>query len=371
MIDYTQWDIEDFIDNKSFLHYVLKDSSHDVETWELIIESHPEIRSKAEKAAQILELLSRAQLPDPGDLQKELNHFKSRMILTGKKNLTWTDLAVRTIKKSLPYAASILLLVTIGLGIQMFFGNLNNNQLCKTIVGKGQKSIVILPDNTKVWLNSESELTYPANFGKNKREVSLIGEAYFSVTHDHEHPFLVNTAEIKIKVYGTEFNVKCYKDEQIVETTLIKGSLGISRKERSEESEIMLKPNEQFVYYRKNSIVSKVIANKEDEKTDLKRKADESVLVKTKPHLIQNLNPYPITAWKEQRLVFTNESFSELATKLERWYDVKVIIESQKIRQYRYKGTFENETIEQALSALKLATPFNFIIEKRTVYITE
>ncbi len=373
MIDYTQWDIEDFIDNESFLHYVLKDNTYDVETWSYIIETNPQIIPITEKAAQILDLLSRAKKPEPqDDIQERLRHYRNQMILTGKKELTWIGISIRTIKEGLPYAATILLFIAIGLGIQMFLGNLNNkNQLCKTIVGKGQKSIVILPDSTKVWLNSESELTYPADFGKHKREVSLIGEAYFNVTHDSKHPFLVNAAEIRIKVYGTEFNVKCYKDEQTVETTLIKGSLSVSHKGIDDEAnEILLKPDQQYVYY-KNDLVGTKLTTK---KAETKQKSETNKRVSLQvvpPKLILNINSSPVIAWKEQKLVFNDEPFSDLAIKLERWYDVRVIIKSEKIKQYRYKGAFENETIEQALTALKVATPFNFSIKKRTVYITE
>ena len=202
-------------------------------------------------------MLSHAKKPEVDDIEEKLKHFRYRMILTPPEKAGWNNNILRVIKRSLPYAASILLLIAIGIGAQMFLENLNKNQLCKVIVGKGQKSIVILPDNTKVWLNSESELTYPASFGTSKREVSLVGEAYFSVTHDKKHPFLVNTSEIKVKVYGTEFNLKCYKGEQTVETTLVKGSLGITVKGNTDVDEVLIRPNEQYIYYKSINIASK------------------------------------------------------------------------------------------------------------------
>ena len=159
--------------------------------------------------------------------------------------------------------------------------------------------------------------------------------------------------------------------EQTVETTLIKGSLGITVKRNNYIDEILIRPNEQYVYYKSINLVSKKTEVKDVAQKELKQKNTEQIQTAIQPRLIENLNPKLVSAWREQRLIFNNESFADLAIKLERWYDVKVIINSERIKQYRYKGTFENETVDQAIRALKIATPFNFVIEKRTIYITE
>ncbi len=106
----------------------------------------------------------------------------------------------------------------------------------------GSKTSLVLPDGTKVWLNAGSQLDYDKNYGNKLREVSLVGEAYFDVVKNTERPFLIHTRKMDIKVLGTAFNVKCYPGEKTTETSLVRGSIEFTLKERQEK--IMLKPNE-------------------------------------------------------------------------------------------------------------------------------
>lgn len=367
MIYYNNWEIEDFIDNESFNNYALNNDTHDVEKWNFILEQNPQIKPLTDKAKQILELLSRAQKPEPADIDSRLRHLMLRLSLSEQGEHRFMGVPVKQFRRALSYAAVIILFVAIGLNIKLYTANKNSDEglLFTTIVGKGQKSEVILPDGTKVWLNSESELTYPVNFGKKNRIVSLVGEGYFNVAHDSKHQFLVNISDIKIKVYGTEFNVKCYKSEGVVEATLVKGSLSI---QQQGGDEIFLKPSQKFICHKEGAGSDNISKNGELEKlsnksSNLKRPNDI--------HLLTHVDTYPITAWKEHKLVFEDEAFADLAVKIERWYDVRVVIESEKIKRYRYRGSFENETIEQAIQALTLATPFSYTLDKRVIYIKE
>ena len=81
------------------------------------------------------------------------------------------------------------------------------------------------------------------------------------------------------------------------------------------------------------------------------------------------VNTEIITSWKDNKLVFSRERFEEIATKLERWYNIQMILEDEKIKNYVFTGTFENETLEQALAALKIASPIEYTIDKNTVII--
>jgi ferric-dicitrate binding protein FerR (iron transport regulator) len=369
---YTEWDIEDFIYDESFNHYAFKSNTHDITKWESIIQTHPEIEQTIKKAVDILTLLSTAKKPEIPDIAKEQQRFDHRILIAEENKLRPSNSLFRGTRKWLAYAAVALVFISIGLSGRFVLEKLHNSKtgVCRIIVAKGQKSVVILPDSTVVSLNSDSELSYSSNFGKENREVSLTGEAYFRVTHDTKHPFLVHARELKIKVYGTEFNLKCYKGDKTIETTLVKGSLSISQKS---SKEVFLKPNQQYVYSEKTELKTD-IAEKTNINNDKRVESEEqntSELMPLEQKKVQEVDPYPVTAWKDQKLVFDDDSFSDMVIKIERWYDVKVIIESDKIKQYRYKGSFESETIEQALSALKFATPFNYTINKRTIYIKE
>ncbi len=366
---YTEWNIEDFVYDESFNHYASKSNTEDIEKWEFIIKMNPEIKEITEKAVDVLTLLSTAKKTEISDITKEQQRFEHRMLLAEENELIPGGSHLNGIRRWLSYAAAALVFISIGLaGRFVLEGHYGAKpSICRMIVAKGQKSIVVLPDSTVVSLNSESELSYSSDFGKENREVSLTGEAYFRVTHDAKHPFLVNARELKIKVYGTEFNIKCYKEDKTIETTLVKGSLSISKKS---SKEIFLKPNQQYVYSEKAESESVIAVNKNEKKAETE-KIKTTKLQPLEQRKVQIVDPFPVTAWKDQKLVFDDDSFSDVVIKLERWYDVKVIIESDKVKQYRYKGTFESETIEQALSALKFATPFNYTINKRTIYIRE
>ena len=93
----------------------------------------------------------------------------------------------------------------------------------------GMTASIILPDSTIVYLNSESILRYPSHFDETKREVELLGEGYFDVTTNPKNPFIINTGgKTQIEVYGTEFNVEAYTDDDLISTTLVNGSVSLS-----------------------------------------------------------------------------------------------------------------------------------------------
>lgn len=111
------------------------------------------------------------------------------------------------------------------LGIGQEYKTGNFNQL---IVPFGSKSTLVLEDGTKIWLNAGSRIVYPPVFGTDKREVYLIGEAFFQVKENRECPFIVKTPEVAVKVLGTSFNVRAYEDENYFQAVLEKGKISLS-----------------------------------------------------------------------------------------------------------------------------------------------
>jgi transmembrane sensor len=220
----------------------------------------------------------------------------------------------------------------------------------------GSRTQIKLPDGSTVWLNASSNLTYNEDFGKNIREVNLTGEAFFDVVRDPLHPFIIHTKMIDIKVLGTEFNVKAYPNESHTETSLIRGSVEITIKNRQNQK-LYLKPNEKIV-----------ITNNE---------AGEKKTESVKPLIaIQPLKYYPTdsavteTAWVENILRFQDESFAEVALKMERWYGVHINFSDDRLAEYRLYGSFTKETVTQALDALKIGFKFNYKIEGERITIT-
>ena len=230
-------------------------------------------------------------------------------------------------------------------------------------INPGSRTKVQLPDGSQVWVNSGSHLTYEGNFKGNTREVQLDGEAYFDVVKDASRPFIVHTSGIDIKVLGTVFNVKAYKTEASIEATLIHGSIEVINKSQPGSAMIMLKPHEKLVY---NKYVIKDIKN---QMADIKPAADSfSIIIKPLGKNIAD-NDIVETAWVYNKLIFEDERFADLALKMERWYNVKISIEYEKLKNYRISGSFVNETAEEALKELQLLVPFSYSIKNNEVKI--
>ncbi len=215
----------------------------------------------------------------------------------------------------------------------------------------GSKSKVTLPDGSTVNLNSGSVLRYPARFSNESRNVTVEGEAYFDVKKDSSHPFYVRTNGVTVRVLGTKFNVKSYPDEKTVEMTLVTGKIELyanNREINNKNRLLTLAPNEQAVFKVKkgnNDSIESVEYNKQ-------------------------LDVTPIISWKDNQLIFKDEKLISLAHKLERWYNVDIDIQDEKLRSMTFSGVFVKETIEQSLNALKVAAPFRYKMEKNKVVIS-
>lgn len=236
----------------------------------------------------------------------------------------------------------------------------------------GAKSKVTLPDGSIIWLNAGSSLKYSNQFGTKERNVYLTGEAYFDVFHKPEQVFLVKTAELNIKAYGTSFNVKAYPEEGTTETTLIEGSVGVTRTtfESKQNDEVMLEPNQRVVYYRKTNAIKTVEDATETEEVSepVPVKREEQKLT----YLIsKGIDPKEYTSWKDGTLFITSESLKELAVKLERKYDVNIHFENQKLKELKFTGSLENETVEQVIHAIGIAAHIDYEIEDRDIWLKE
>ncbi|MDX9881670.1 MAG: FecR family protein [Prolixibacteraceae bacterium] len=220
-------------------------------------------------------------------------------------------------------------------------------------VPKGSKSYVVLADSTKVWLNAGARFRYPASFQKDCREVFLEGEAFFDVSKNEEMPFFVNMDGMDIKVLGTRFNVEAYADEKNIEATLVEGVIEVVglRSDKLNKNNLQLKPGQKLILVKEKS-------------------GQENAPVKIKSAELINLNDTkPETAWVEDKMIFYKERFDNVKTKMERWYGVTIDIQNPEILDYRFTGTFDEETFEQALQALKKAARFDYQIHKKHVVI--
>jgi ferric-dicitrate binding protein FerR (iron transport regulator) len=186
-----------------------------------------------------------------------------------------------------------------------------------------------------VQLNSETKLVYSSGFNSGERTVSLEGEAFFNVAKDKKHSFIIKTKLLDFKVYGTSFNVQAYPDDREVNTTLVEGSLGVIGKTGSEIVKLVPGENANFKEENKKLIVSNV-----------------------------DLELY--TSWKDGLVTFRNEKLKDIARKIERWYNVQIVINNQKLADELYMGTImKNKPIDQLLEVFKLTSSLNYRIISR------
>jgi len=237
----------------------------------------------------------------------------------------------------------------------------------------GSRTKLLLPDGTQVWLNSGSKLSYDKTYGNGIREVALSGEAYFDVVKNPSLPFVIHTSSINIKVLGTAFNVKSFPGEKNTETSLIRGSIEVTFKNRPSEK-IILKPNEKLITANEEPVKDAEPAGEPAEKAKLVMakepvKAEPLVLVS---HLTYEPRDSTVieTSWMDNKLIFRSETFEELAVKMERWYGVNIRFADEEIKPKRLNGIFENESVQQALNALQLVTHFTYTINKNEIVIS-
>jgi transmembrane sensor len=268
-------------------------------------------------------------------------------------------------------AAGLILLVCASLLVKTFLIPAHDSALVwqQKQAPKGVKLAITLSDGTKVFLNSTSRIKFPSVFNGKIREVFLTGEAYFDVHKDHRHPFIIHTANMNVKVLGTAFDVKAYPEDATSETTLIRGSVEVTMAGRPADR-IILKPNEKLVI--NNTSVN-----------NLPGSISKVNLPKDKPHNISapqftltSLTFYNKkdtssieTSWIENKLVFKNKLFTELATQMERWYGYNIQFKNEQLKQLRFTASFEKETVSQALDALRLTEDFRYKIDGTTIYI--
>jgi ferric-dicitrate binding protein FerR (iron transport regulator) len=236
---------------------------------------------------------------------------------------------------------------------------------------RGQRTQVVLPDKSKVWLNSETSMRYSSSFNTVSREVEIEGEAFFEVEKNPEKPFIVNASEIKVKVYGTSFNVKAYPHDKTIETTLIEGRLSIIPNKITNEGsgEVFLNPQQKITYTKADGSIGGDSENQIAVKE--RKQADKVVSDEPRLELISNVDIQPESSWKVGKLYFKDETFGEMAIKLERWYDVKLHFEDEEIKEYRFTGVFDKETINQAMEALRLSSQqsYRYTMKFRDIYI--
>jgi transmembrane sensor len=262
-------------------------------------------------------------------------------------------------------AASVIVVVAAGV---LYYRN-NGRQVVSraepvTILtaGRGARKFAKLPDGSQLWLNAGSRIVLAAGFHDDKRELTLEGEAFFDVRHDEQHPFIIHTGALDVRVLGTSLNVRAYPGEATMETTLIEGraEIGLAG---NPQSSILLHPNEKVVIPN-DAAAAPLAGNNVRENANLPLNYVRRPIVPD-----QTDGTIAETSWTKNKLVFRDETLAGMSTRLERWYNVKILFDDNKYQQDTLSVTFPDEPIGDIMHALQVNSGLQYRIVKDTVHI--
>ena len=332
--------MEDYIIN--FL--TRKESPEDVQKLKEWLAVDPARRKELKQMLAAWDSVGMMDAAEKIDTEKAYQRFMFRIGAEKEQKTTQTKFRIdatgfKTIRR---IAAIFIISFSLGMLCHYFWTNNQPEQIAfiENIVPLGSKSEMKMPDGSSIWLNAGSTLRYSTHYGKTKREIYLSGEGYFKVSQQVGKPFTVYTALANITVLGTEFNVKAYPDEKLVETTVIKGELAVENGEAATTFSTILKPG-------------------------------QKLLVTDSNQDIMNLNTDAaeiVVSWKERIWRIESEPLKDVAVKLERRYDVRISVDEQ-VKDRSVSGIFENEPLEQILQTLQLFLPILYHIDGKNVEI--
>jgi transmembrane sensor len=245
------------------------------------------------------------------------------------------------LKPILAAAASILLLT----GAFFFYKGQQHKSagtlaLIETHTTAGEKKKINLPDGTVVSLNASSNLRVAGNFGNDKREVYLDGEAFFDVKRDPQKPFIVHTGKVATQVLGTHFNVSAYINDANITVSLVQGKVQVDMNDDLSKR-IILDPGKQMTYSKKDNQARVTDFITED-----------------------------ITGWKENKLVFNYDNWTDAAKKLSRWYGVPVQLKDSTLLRCKLKGTFDNIPLNKVMEQIKMVSDITWTMRGNTMIIS-
>lgn len=266
--------------------------------------------------------------------KKKAWHSINRRINKGNK-------VVRLSSRFKSVAAIVIIVLLSSLFLWLNSSHLNqlSRQYTEIFVPAGQKTKVVLPDGSSVWLNSGSIFKYSGTFNRKNRDVLLVeGEAFFDVTKNKAKRFRVDIGDLFVEVHGTAFNVKNYQEDNIQEITVKEGRVAIA----DHQKELgLLTRGEQAVLDKKTRQLS---FGKED--------------------------PDAASAWINNELKFDNTSLSEVVKYLERWYGVNIVVEpSSVLEKHHYTFSIKTESLTEILEKMKVITPIIYEIDGKEVKI--
>jgi len=205
----------------------------------------------------------------------------------------------------------------------------------KVIIPYGKKSMIMLSDGTKVWLNAGSQLIYPSVFSEKTRQVMLVGEAFFDVAKNTEKPFVVRTTEVSIHVLGTRFDISAYPEDKLIQTVLVEGKVNLMYSGKgilNREYSVEMRPNQMVV-------VNKSTGESRSQTVDISK----------------------FVSWKDGMLEFEKVDLVRALKQVERYYNIRIQLTDPLIGSFKLSGKLDlKEEPEEVLNVIKLTVPIDW-----------
>lgn len=351
--------IADLLSEESFINYCKRSSPEDISRWETYVRENPDRRELVEKAkAQFMGLFNAMAIADLDEqealLMNRLNNAEPATVvqMQGQVDKRQKNIFSMLLKILMPAAA-----VAVTVYLIVNYKHSPKKESLKTFAAAyGERKNFQLPDGCMVTLNGGSKIHINEQYGVSSRDIYLEGEAFFDVKHNKELPFIVHTVAMDIKALGTAFDVKAYPDEKITEASLVSGLVEVTFKE-DKDYKVMLHPNQKVQWK------EPVEETAPKEKTIISVNTPVQEITRTDGGAVKEI------AWTQNKLLFADQSFEDIAVLLERWYGVKIEFEDEGVRHYRFTGSFEKEKLSTVLLFLKESKNFNYDIKSEDIML--
>ncbi|UII19350.1 FecR family protein [Fulvivirga ligni] len=324
--------IEDFLLDKEFKKWVLNPDANDQLFWEKWLQSNPEQKDNVQKAKELLLSYRFKSVETVSQEEKE------DLLAAILKPQPTKKSGYRSVWKFAVAASIIIAAVITFINLDKSTEVIEAPAISQVVKQNpvGQKSKVSLPDGSKVWLNSDSRISYPSEF-QDERIIQLEGEAFFEVVKDPSKPFRVNAGGVITTALGTSFNINAFNENESIDVMLVTGKVTVANEDNANEL-LYISPGEQATYL----------------------KAEHS-LKKSRYNLHDLL-------WKDGIISFEKADFNTIKLTLERWYGIKINSQNNS-RRLSYTGDFDNQSLERVLERMAFSERFTFQIEGKNVNI--
>ncbi len=347
-IMYTNIDrIKDLLDNPSFMDWVKKPNALLDEHWQDWLIQNPDRKDDLDLARKFVLAIRYKQEYELNEQDKDELFKKIKLV---KQQKDYSDkYPIRILFKKYAFAG-----FTMAASVSLFvlgsfyltedthkpepFSVVKKDNIVEVATSyTGQRTKIILPDGSIVHLNAGSSLSYPKQFSKAQRVVTLVGEGFFEVVKNPKQPFIVETGKVQTRVLGTSFNVRAYASEKVVQVAVVTGKVKMQEKATGKAE--FLTPNEMGVL-EQGTMIHKT-------QVDVEKTA----------------------GWRQGLLVFDKDEFSDVFAKLEIWYGVKIIKMPTVELKGRYSGEFQQESLENVMQGIAFTSGFEYEIVGKTIFI--